>query len=41
MSEDQEPVYFPKWAWKKACQHQPEKYSMYEPTYQGRKVILT
>lgn len=35
------PIYFQKWMWQKAVQHQPEKYTMLFPVYQGCKVILT
>lgn len=34
-------IYFPRWAWEKAVRHQPHKYSMYLPVYQGCKVIFT
>jgi hypothetical protein len=37
--------YFPKWAWKLACERNPEKYTMptatKEAVYKGGKVILT
>lgn len=35
------PVYFPWWAWKKASLHNPVKYQMTLPVYQGNKVMLT
>lgn len=35
------PVYFPRWAWEKARRHNPQKYTMRFPVYQGQKVILT
>lgn len=35
------PVYFPRWAWEKACRHNPKKYQMNLPTYQGKKVLMT
>lgn len=38
---DEKIYYFPKWAWYKACAHEPEKYSKTDPIYQGCRVVLT
>lgn len=35
------PVYFQRWVWEKAVRHNPGRYSMHFPVYQGQKVILT
>lgn len=35
------PIYFQRWMWQVACLHDPLKYSMREPRYQGRRVVLT
>lgn len=35
------PVYFPYWAWSEVCQRSPQRYKMFLPVYQGKKVILT
>lgn len=35
------PVYFQKWVWFKANKHNPDKYPLKLPTYQGKRVILT
>jgi hypothetical protein len=35
------PVYFPRWAWEKAVQHQPTKYNNFRPVYNGQRVVVT
>lgn len=39
--EIQKMHYFPKWAWRMACQRNPSKYSLTNPMYQGKRVVLT
>ncbi len=40
---DNEPklVYFPRWAWRLAHQRNPSKYTLINPKYQGKRVVLT
>lgn len=35
------PVYFSHWVWEKAARHNPVRFSLHLPVYQGQKVIYT